>query len=227
MGRSMIATEPLPSSTPSSSAWTLALRISQRVPTTRVSYRTTRPRTNGHLARVAVDAGIEAFGGEDDPAVRVTEGDGDRVAAAHQVGLDEGLATVGVWAMGEVYPGTQVRPGERRWGRLVQAGVPAAGLFLGPRHGQEPEMLRTDHRHRVARVHEADLRPAGSADTAARRLATTVGVIVPCARPEEVIAQARTRHGNLRFAGRPGGIDEHGTRNDRHKALGDPPVRRR
>ena len=41
--------EPLPSSTPSSRAWTLALRTSQRVPTTSVSYRTTSPRTNGHF----------------------------------------------------------------------------------------------------------------------------------------------------------------------------------
>ncbi len=40
---------PLPSSTSSSSAWTLALRISQRVPMTSVSYRTTSPRMNGHL----------------------------------------------------------------------------------------------------------------------------------------------------------------------------------
>ena len=39
--------EPLPSSTPSSSAWTFALRTSQRVPTTSVSYRTTSPRMNG------------------------------------------------------------------------------------------------------------------------------------------------------------------------------------
>ena len=45
----MIATEPLPSSTPSSSAWTFALRMSQRVPTTSVSYRTTRPRMSGHF----------------------------------------------------------------------------------------------------------------------------------------------------------------------------------
>ena len=41
--------EPLPSSTPSSSAWTFALRTSQRVPTTSVSYRTTSPRMNGSL----------------------------------------------------------------------------------------------------------------------------------------------------------------------------------
>ena len=44
---SMSAIEPLPSSTPSSpsspvpAAWTVALRTSQRVPTNRVSYRTT------------------------------------------------------------------------------------------------------------------------------------------------------------------------------------------
>ena len=47
---SMTMMEFLPSSTSSSSAWRFALRISQRVPTIKVSYRTTSPRTNGHLA---------------------------------------------------------------------------------------------------------------------------------------------------------------------------------
>ena len=47
---SISAMPPLPISTPSSSAWRPALRISQRVPTTSVSYRITSPRTNGHLA---------------------------------------------------------------------------------------------------------------------------------------------------------------------------------
>ncbi len=94
---SMSATEPLPSSTPSSSAWTFALRTSQRVPTTSVSYRTTRPRTNGHFdQRRAVEARVEPLGREDDPAVGVAEGDGDRVATAHEDALDEGLAAVGV-----------------------------------------------------------------------------------------------------------------------------------
>ena len=44
---SISATLPLPSSTPSSSAWRPADRISQRVPTISVSYSTTSPRTNG------------------------------------------------------------------------------------------------------------------------------------------------------------------------------------
>ena len=44
---SMSAIAPRPSSTPSSAAESEALRTSQRVPTTRVSYRTTSPRTNG------------------------------------------------------------------------------------------------------------------------------------------------------------------------------------
>ena len=94
---SIRATEPLPSSTPSSSAWTLALRTSQRVPTTSVSYRTTRPRIERPLRPArAVEAGVEALGGVDDLAVRVAQGDGDRIATAHQDALDEGLAAVGV-----------------------------------------------------------------------------------------------------------------------------------
>ena len=93
---SISATEPLPSSTPSSSAWTLALRTSQRVPTISVSYRTTRPRTNGSFdQRLAVEAGVEALGGPDDAAVGVAQGDRDRVAAAHEDALDERLAAVG------------------------------------------------------------------------------------------------------------------------------------
>ena len=78
---------------------------SQRVPTTSVSYRTTRPRMNGHFdQRRAVEAGVEALGRADDLAVGVAEGDGDRVATAHQDALDERLAAVGVaWACRQVY----------------------------------------------------------------------------------------------------------------------------
>jgi len=47
---SISATDPRPSSIPSALAWMFALRISQRVPTIRVSYSTIRPRTNGVLA---------------------------------------------------------------------------------------------------------------------------------------------------------------------------------
>ncbi len=46
---SISATDHLPSSRPSPLACRFALRISQRVPTTSVSYRTTSPRMNGHL----------------------------------------------------------------------------------------------------------------------------------------------------------------------------------
>ena len=46
--------------------------------------------------RVPWKPGVEALGREDDPAVRVAQGDRDRVATAHQDALDEGLAAVGV-----------------------------------------------------------------------------------------------------------------------------------
>ena len=89
--------EPLPSSTPSSSAWTLALRTSQRVPTTSVSYRTTRPRIERPLRPARpVEAGVEPLRGAHDVAVGMAQGDRDRVAAAHQDALDQGLAAVGV-----------------------------------------------------------------------------------------------------------------------------------
>ena len=45
---------------------------------------------------LAVDAAVEALGGGDDPAVGVAQRDGDRVAAAHEDALHEGLAAVGV-----------------------------------------------------------------------------------------------------------------------------------
>ena len=63
-----------------------------------------RGRTAIFDQRGAVEAGIEALGREDDPAVRVAQGDRDRVATAHQDALDERLTAVGVaWASGEVY----------------------------------------------------------------------------------------------------------------------------
>ena len=108
---SIRATLPLPISTPSSSAWRPALRMSQRVPTTSVSYRTTRPRTNGHLAgAVAVDrADVEALVLEDDAAVGVAQGDRDGVATAHHDALDERLTAV-------VEAGhRRSLPGEARW----------------------------------------------------------------------------------------------------------------
>ena len=51
----------------------------------------------------AVEARVEPLGGEDDPAVGVAEGDGDRIAAAHQDALDQGLAAVRVaWHPGSL-----------------------------------------------------------------------------------------------------------------------------
>ena len=43
----------------------------------------------------AVEAGVEALGSPHDLAVRMAEGDGDGVAAAHEDTLDEGLSAVG------------------------------------------------------------------------------------------------------------------------------------
>ena len=80
----------------SSSPWTLALRMSQRVPTTSVSYRTTGRARTATSPRVPVDAGVEPLRGVDDPAIGVAEGDGDRVATAHEDALDERLAAVGI-----------------------------------------------------------------------------------------------------------------------------------
>ena len=93
---SISATGPLPSSTPSSSAWTLALRTSQRVPTTSVSYRTTRPRRTGSFdAAGPVEAAVEWLVGPDDASVRRAECDRDRVATAHEHALDERLTAIG------------------------------------------------------------------------------------------------------------------------------------
>ena len=110
---SMSAIEPLPSSTPYSSAWTFALRISQRVPTTSVSYRTTSPRTNGQReTREPCTPESRRSVAYDDAAVRVAEGDRDRVAPAHEHALDEGLAPVRESGHGEVYR-RSMQPTER------------------------------------------------------------------------------------------------------------------
>ena len=67
------------------------------MPTNSVSYRTTRPRRNGSFAqREPWKPRVEALGGVDDPAVGMAKGDRDRVAAAHQDALDQGLAAVRV-----------------------------------------------------------------------------------------------------------------------------------
>jgi hypothetical protein len=41
-----------------------------------------------------VDPGVEAFSGRDDPAIRMTQRDRDRVSAAHQDAFHEGLTAV-------------------------------------------------------------------------------------------------------------------------------------
>ena len=62
----------------------------------------------------AVEARVEALGREDDLAVRVAQGDGDRVTTAHQDALDEGLAAVG--EAGHARKSTGLRASDRgRW----------------------------------------------------------------------------------------------------------------
>ena len=93
---SISATPPLPSSTPSSSAWRLAERISQRVPDDELLVQDhqapdERPLRGG----MAVDgAGVEALVLEHDPAVGMAKSDREAVAAAHHDALDERLAAV-------------------------------------------------------------------------------------------------------------------------------------
>ena len=59
----------------------------------------------------AVETGVEALGGVDDPAVGVPQGDGDRVAAAHQDALDQSLAAVvSNEALREVYRVDSIAP---------------------------------------------------------------------------------------------------------------------
>ena len=87
---------PLPSSTSSSSAWTLALRTSQLGADHERLVEDHEPTHERPLggARCA-DAAVERLRGGDDPAVRVAQGDGDRVAPAHEDALHQGLASVG------------------------------------------------------------------------------------------------------------------------------------
>ena len=61
--------------------------------------------------RVPWNAGFEALRGDDDPAVGMAQGDGDRVAAAHQDALDEGLAAVGEAGHRGVYRPDRIGPG--------------------------------------------------------------------------------------------------------------------
>src|SRR4029450_9831101 len=77
----------------------------------------------------AVEAGVEALGVPDDPAVRVAERDGDRVPAAHEDALDERLTAVRVaWHREEatVGSGTGPWPGGRVGAEIA---YPAAAAF--------------------------------------------------------------------------------------------------
>ena len=116
--RSMIATEPLPSSTPSSSRLDVRAADEPAGPDDERLVQDDQAADERPLRPAgAVEAGVEALGGEDDLAVRVAQGDRDRVATAHQDALDEGLAAVGVaWAWGAVYPRRRRRPGNRDGG---------------------------------------------------------------------------------------------------------------
>ena len=88
-----------------------------------VSYRTTRPRMNGHFdQRVPWKPESRRSVAQTISAVRVAEGDGDRVATAHQDALDEGLAAVGVARHGGSLPAA---PGEARTDGASAHGRPA------------------------------------------------------------------------------------------------------
>ena len=94
---SMRAIEPLPSSTPSSCG--LDVRAADepaRADDERLVQDDEAADERPLRPARAVEAGVEALGGEDDVAVRVAQRDRDRVATAHQDALDEGLAAVGV-----------------------------------------------------------------------------------------------------------------------------------
>ena len=89
--------EPLPSSTSSSSAWTLALRIEPAGADDEGLVQDDEAAHERPLGvALAVDPAVEALGGGDDAAVGMAQGDRDRVAAAHEHALHEGLAAIGV-----------------------------------------------------------------------------------------------------------------------------------
>ncbi len=94
---SMIATLPLPSSTPSSAACSPAERTSHRRPD---DQRLVEDDKAAHERQLrdprAVEARVEALLGPDDVAVGVAQGDRDRVATAHEHALDERLSAVRV-----------------------------------------------------------------------------------------------------------------------------------
>ena len=109
---SIRATAPRPSSTPSSDAASDADRTSQRVPTTSVSYRTTSPRTSGSFAqRLPWKPESRRSVCPHDAALGAAEGDGDRIATAHQDALDEGLSAVGVARHRRSLPARRALPG--------------------------------------------------------------------------------------------------------------------
>ena len=93
---SISATPPLPISTPSSSAWRPALRTSQLGAHDEGLVEHDEPAHERPLGGgLAAEAALELLRGVDDPAVGMTEGDGDGIAAAHHDAFDERLAAIG------------------------------------------------------------------------------------------------------------------------------------
>ena len=126
-------------------------RTSQRVPTTSVSYRTTRPRTNGSFAqRLPWKPASRRSVCPDDLAVGAAEGDRDRVATAHQDALDEGLTTVGEARHRESLPAHRGPAAHGRIaGRPRRRHGPAAGRPLGSGRPLQPLLEALDLAGRV------------------------------------------------------------------------------
>ena len=115
---------PLPSSTPSSAACTLRAPDQPARADDQRLVQDDEPAQERQLRIAgAVDARIEPLGRVHDPAVRMAQGDGDRVAAAHQHTLDQGLAAVGEAGHARSLPAaaTGGRARRRRRGRGLAA----------------------------------------------------------------------------------------------------------
>ena len=98
-----------------------------------------------------MEAGVEALGGEDDPAVGVAKGDGDRVATAHQDAFDQRLTAVVVARHGGKSTGwRRVRPGQPAAATVVDRRVdPAPGRL-------DVALLDLDPDEATAKFHRRD-----------------------------------------------------------------------
>ena len=145
--------------------------MSQRVPTTSVSYRTTRPRTNGHLAArcPCTVPEIEALVLVDDPAVGVAEGDRDGVAAAHHDAFDERLAAI----VEAGHP--RSLPGQRR--SAPRRDVPRAPAAV-PTHTPAMRLELTKRGDYAVRAMLALARGSGNGLLSARRISDAMGIPV-------------------------------------------------